>query len=109
MAETPIRVTVWNEYRHERDEEQVARLYPDGIHAAIAGAITEHLGGTATVRTATLDEPEHGLTEEALAGTDVLTWWGHRAHDEVADEVVARVQRHVLAGMGLVVLHSGHY
>ena len=109
MTETPIRVTVWGENRHEQTEEHVARLYPDGMHAAVAAGIAENLGDGCVVRTATLDEPEHGLTEEALAGTDVLTWWGHQAHDEVADEVVARVQRHVLSGMGLVVLHSGHF
>ena len=109
MSQTPIRVTVWGENRHEQTEEHVARLYPDGMHAAIAAGITENLGADCVVRTATLDDPEHGLTEDALAGTDVLTWWGHQAHDEVADEVVARVQRHVLSGMGLVVLHSGHY
>ncbi len=109
MSETPIRVTVWGENRHERTEAHVAALYPDGMHAAIAAGIAENLGDGCVVRTATLDDPEHGLTEEALAGTDVLTWWGHQAHDEVADEVVARVQRHVLSGMGLVVLHSGHY
>ena len=104
-----IRVTVWGENRHERTEEHVAKLYPDGMHETIAAGIREHLGGDAVVRTATLDQPEHGLTEEALAGTDVLTWWGHAAHGEVADEVVQRVQRHVLSGMGLVVLHSGHW
>ncbi|HEU4349598.1 MAG TPA: ThuA domain-containing protein [Actinoplanes sp.] len=108
MAETPIRVTVWGEYRHERDEEHVAEIYPDGMHTTIAAGITGILGDACLVRTATLDDPEHGLTEDVLAGTDVLTWWGHRAHDEVADEVVARVQRHVLSGMGLIVLHSGH-
>jgi trehalose utilization protein len=109
VSETPIRVTVWGENRHEQTEAHVAALYPDGMHAAIAAGIAENLGDGCVVRTATLDDPEHGLTEEALAGTDVLTWWGHQAHDEVADEVVARVQRHVLSGMGLVVLHSGHY
>src|SRR3712207_6117628 len=61
------------------------------------------------VRTATLDEPEHGLTEEVLANTDVLTWWGHGAHREVQDEIVERVHKRVLDGMGLVVLHSGHF
>jgi len=61
------------------------------------------------VRTATLDEPEHGLTEAVLAQTDVLTWWGHMAHGEVEDAVVDRVHQRVLAGMGLVVLHSGHF
>jgi trehalose utilization protein len=60
------------------------------------------------VRTATLDEPQHGLSEEVLAQTDVLTWWGHMAHGEVKDEIVERVYQRVLNGMGLIVLHSGH-
>ena len=98
-------VTVWNEYRHEREHDVVADLYPDGIHATIADALSER--GFET-RTATLDEPEHGLTEEVLDDTDVLTWWGHAAHDEVDDEVVDRVQERVLDGMGLIVLHSAH-
>ncbi|WP_435365688.1 ThuA domain-containing protein [Haloarchaeobius sp. DYHT-AS-18] len=100
------RVTVWNEYQHEQENEAVAAVYPDGIHAAIAGALRE---GGFEVQTATLDEPEHGLTEDVLAETDVLTWWGHKAHDEVSDEVVERVKTHVLDGMGLLVLHSGHF
>jgi len=109
---TPSRtlgVTVWNEYRHERRDRQVAQIYPEGIHTVLAAAIEEHLGAAARVRTATLDEPEHGLSEHALAGTDVLIWWGHIAHDEVDDDVVARVRRHVLSGMGLVALHSAHH
>ncbi|MEA5454030.1 ThuA domain-containing protein [Sinomonas sp. JGH33] len=105
----PIRVTVWGEYRHELRDENVARIYPDGMHHTIAEGIRENLGDRATIRTATLDEPEHGLTEEVLAETDVLTWWGHMAHGEVSDDVVERVHRHVLSGMGLVVLHSGHW
>jgi len=103
-----VRVTVWNEYRHERTVEQIARLYPKGMH----GAIAEHLDeqpGIAEVRAATLDEPEHGLTDELLARTDVLIWWGHAAHDEVRDEIVDRVHGRVLDGMGLIVLHSGHF
>lgn len=105
----PIRVTVWGENRHEQHDESVARIYPDGMHSTIADGIRENLGDGAVVRTATLDEPEHGLTEEVLAATDVLTWWGHAAHGEVSDEVVERVHRHVLSGMGLIVLHSGHW
>ena len=100
------RVTVWNEFRQERSDAPVREVYPDGIHAPIAAGL--HDAGF-TVRIATLDEPEHGLTEAALAETDVLTWWGHAAHDQVADAVVDRVQRRVLTGMGLVVLHSGHH
>jgi len=102
-----IRVTVWNEFRHEKDNEAVKKTYPEGIHAVIAGALARN--ADMEVRTATLDEPEHGLAEEALERTDVLTWWGHAAHGEVADEVVARIKKRVLEGMGLIVLHSGHF
>ncbi len=104
---SPINVTVWNEYRHEREEERFARVYPEGIHGAIAAGLREH--DDFAVRTATLDEPEHGLTDAALADTDVLLWWGHKAHAAVDDAVVERVHARVLAGMGLIVLHSGHF
>jgi len=99
-------VTVWNEYRHERTDEEAREVYPEGIHATIADFLEDE--GFET-RTATLDEPEHGLTEEVLDDTDVLTWWGHEAHDEVKDEIVERVHERVLSGMGLLVLHSGHF
>ena len=79
------------------------------MHNTIAAGISENLGDEAKVATTTLDEPEHGLTEEVLADTDVLVWWGHAAHGEVEDKVVERVYQHVLSGMGLVVLHSGHW
>ena len=100
------RVTVWNEYRHEKQDAAVAAVYPQGIHAAIAEPLKEEAG--MEVRTATLDEPEHGLTAAVLEATDVLVWWGHMAHNEVSDAVAAHVQQRVLQGMGLVVLHSGH-
>jgi len=105
---SPIRVTVWGENVHEQRDASVKEIYPDGMHTAIANGIRANLGDRVVVRTATLQEPEHGLTEEVLAETDVLTWWGHAAHGEVADEVVDRVHREVLAGMGILVLHSGH-
>lgn len=103
-----LRVTVWNEYRHERSSKHPAgTIYPEGIH----GAIAAHLRAQPDIQvcTATLDEPEHGLTDEVLASTDVLIWWGHAAHGEVRDEVVAKVHARVLDGMGLIVLHSGHF
>jgi trehalose utilization protein len=101
-----IRVTIWNEFVHERKNQDVAKIYPNGIHETIAAALRKY--PELEVRTATLGEPEHGLTEATLASTDVLTWWGHAAHDEVSDEVVARAHQRVLSGMGLVVMHSGH-
>ncbi len=105
MTQSP-RVLVWNEFRHERAKPAVRDVYPEGIHVVIAEALRSH--GLA-VQTATLDEPEHGLTEEALANTDTLVWWGHMAHEEVDDAIVERVRLRVLSGMGLVALHSAHY
>jgi trehalose utilization protein len=105
----PIRVTVWGENHHERTEDAVRAIYPDGMHAAIAAGLETRLGDRVAVRTATLDQPSHGLPSEVLDATDVLTWWGHAAHDAVADEVAARVQDAVLGGMGLLALHSAHY
>ncbi len=103
-----MRVTVWNEYRHERQPDHpAAALYPEGIHGAIAAGL--RADPDLTVRTATLDEPDHGLPPEVLDQTDVLTWWGHAAHAEVDDAVVDRVQARVLDGMGLIVLHSAHF
>jgi trehalose utilization protein len=104
----PIRITVWNEFIHEKTKPEVQRHYPDGLHRTIADTLVRQLGVQAVVRTATLDEPEHGLTAAVHAATDVLFWWGHAAHERVSDAVVDRLHRRVLEGMGLVVLHSGH-
>jgi len=109
MSVPVTRVTVWNENVHETTQPEIAAIYPEGIHGAIAGGLRGILGERVRVSTATLADPEHGLTDDALDATDVLVWWGHIAHDQVSDEIVDRVQRHVLAGMGLVVLHSGHF
>ena len=102
-----IRVTIWNEFRHEKTNPTVKKLYPDGMHATIAKALSQ--SPEFKPRLAALDDPEHGLTEDVLQKTDVLIWWGHVAHNEVKDEIVARVRKHVLEGMGLIVLHSGHF
>lgn len=101
-----IKVTVWNEYLHEVKHEAVRKVYPDGIHEAIARGLAND---EFEIRTATLDQPEHGLTEDVLNETDVLLWWGHMGHHLVEDAIVERVQRRVWQGMGLIVLHSGHF
>ncbi len=101
-----INVTIWNEFIHEVEHDAVKKVYPDGIHMALAkGLAADDLN----IRTATLKEPEHGLTDEVLNSTDVMLWWGHMAHDQVSDEIVKKVQSRVLSGMGLIVLHSGHF
>ena len=101
-----IRITVWNEFRHEKTNEKAKSIYPDGIHNTIADFLR---AAGFEVGTATLDEPEHGLTDDVLNNTDVMLWWGHMAHGEVSDEIVDKVQQRVLDGMGLIVLHSGHF
>ena len=101
---TEPRVLVWNEHRHERKNPAVAKLYPEGIHGAVASGLRE---AGLDVRTATLDDPDQGLSD--LDWADVLVWWGHIAHDEVAEENVDRVQARVLDGMGFIGLHSAHF
>ena len=99
---------VWNESLHERQDSRVAEIYPEGIHGAIAKYLQSRPGFE--VRKATFDEAEHGLTDEVLNSTDVLTWWGHLAHEKVNDTVVDRIYRRVMfEGMGLIVLQSAHY
>jgi trehalose utilization protein len=105
MNPSPIRVTIWNEYVHEKQEPSVGALYPEGIHGALAKSLA---APDLAIRTATLEEPEHGLTQEVLNATDVLLWWGHAAHDKVDDAVVSRVQQRVWEGMGILIMHSGH-
>lgn len=102
-----IRITVWNEYKHEREYENIRKIYPEGIHGCIASFLK--MQEDFTVRTATFDMPEHGLTEEVLQETDVLIIWSHALQDEFSDMVAERVQRHVLGGMGLIALHSAHF
>jgi trehalose utilization protein len=105
-----LRIRVWNEGVHEANNEpaHIGEIYPDGIHGAIAAGLRS-FHPEAEVTTAVLADKEHGLSEDVLAETDVLLWWGHVAHQQVDDEVVERVHRHVLGGMGLIVLHSGHF
>lgn len=101
----PIRVTVWNEYVHEKSDPEAAARYPDGIHAFLRDVLKSE---EIEVTTATLDEPEQGLPDAVLSSTDVLIWWGHVRHKLVADELVERIEKRVQEGMGMIFLHSAH-
>lgn len=102
-----IRVTVWGENVHEQENEIVAGLYPRGMHTTIAEALNRD--SAVQAGTVTLQDPDHGITPERLAETDVLIWWGHKAHGDVRDEVVERVAEAVWSGMGVIFLHSAHF
>ncbi|MDD5728982.1 MAG: ThuA domain-containing protein [Victivallales bacterium] len=105
MKNGKINVTIWNENVHEKTNSAVLELYPGGLHGFLARQLA---ASDLNIRTATLEEPEHGLTEEVLDNTDVLIWWGHAAHNKVEDAIVDRVQQKVWDGMGLIALHSAH-
>ena len=102
-----INVLIWNEYIHEKEQPEVAAIYPEGIHKAIGN----YLAGdeSISVRYATLDMPRNGITKEILEDTDVLIWWGHQAHDRVSDETVKLVTERINGGMGFIPLHSSHH
>jgi trehalose utilization protein len=102
-----INVTVWNEFRHEKVHDNVKSIYPKGLHKVIGDALKTD--DSLKIRLAALDDPEHGLTDKVLNSTDVLIWWGHMAHGDVRDDIAEKVARRVWDGMGLIVLHSGHF
>src|SRR5699024_7106686 len=100
-----MNITVWNEYRHEKENPLVTDLYPHAIHDLLADCLANDGN---KVHTASLDEVKPGLTNDVLNNTDVLLWWGHQAHEEVSDTVVQTVQKRVLEGIALIVVHSAH-
>lgn len=102
-----INAIVWGENVHETTNATVREIYPDGMHGTIAAALNSDAEINAT--TATLQDHAHGLDAARLGGCDVLLWWGHAAHENVADETVNLVAERVWAGMGLIVLHSAHF
>lgn len=107
-----IKVTIFNEYKHEQESEIVKAVYPDGIHQQLKSFLE---CDEISVRTVTqYDEnmeliPDCGLTDEILADTDVLMWWGHGAHRYVPDEVVEKCYNNIHQGMGVIFLHSSHF
>ena len=102
-----IRVVVWNEFSHEKTDEKVASIYPNGIHRAIADFLGKN--EDIEVTTATLDDENCGITDELLENTDVMIWWGHMKHGDVPDEIALKVKEAVLRGMGMIFLHSAHH
>lgn len=103
-----LNVVIWNEFRHEKTKEKVRDIYPDGLHAVIKSFLDTKEDLNVTL--AALDDPDQGLPDSLLEQTDVLLWWGHMAHGEVNDALVAKIQKRVYLGkMGFIALHSGHH
>lgn len=97
-----LRVLVWSEGTAPKN------VYPHDINTAIAEGLRRDQ--RLDVRTASLSDPEQGLSDDALKQTDVLIWWGHLRHDQVHPDRVAAVVRRVRdEGMGFIATHSAHY
>lgn len=101
-----LKVLIWNENEHEKIHEEVAKIYPLGIHGTLAKALN---ADDLDISIATMDMPNQGIAEEALEGVDVLVWWAHLLHHLVEDRVVELINKRVNAGMGFVALHSAHH
>ncbi len=101
-----IRVTVWNEFIHEKEDATVREIYPNGLHGCI-GEFLKNAGYEVTL--AALCDPDQGLPDDVLNNTDVLIWWGHIGHDKVDDAIAEKVVNRVFNyGMGFIALHSAH-
>jgi trehalose utilization protein len=101
-----VRALVWD----ENPPHAPKAIYPDSINGAVAEGLRKFGEGRIEARTANLDDHEQGITEAALAVTDVLLWWGHARHGLVNEQTVALVADRVRnQGMGFVALHSAHY
>lgn len=103
----PLRVTVWNEFVHERELPEIRAVYPEGIHGCLRSFLEKEQD--ITVKCVTLDMPNQGITQELLDNTDVLIWWSHARQEDITDETVRLVRNAVHSGMGLVALHSAHF
>lgn len=101
-----IKVTIWNEFYHETNEAAVQKLYPEGLHVAIAKQLA---ADDLEIKCVALTDPDQGLPPEVLDNTDVLVWWGHCMHHELKDELAEKIHERVLHGMGFIALHSSHY
>ncbi len=103
-----IRVTVWNEFRHEKVDAEAMAVYPRGIQQTIKEFLS--INDDMEVTAVSLDDPEQGLPDQLLDNTDVLIWWGHICHGEVKDELAEKIRQRVYCGgMGFIALHSAHH
>ena len=92
--------------RYLSTRNKCGEIYPEGIEGALSSFISKE--EDMYVTKAVLADPDQGLSEERLANTDVLVFWSHKYWRDLDDETAERVQKHVLEGMGIILLHSAH-
>lgn len=95
-------VVVWSEGTAPKD------VYPNDINGAIAEGLADMPGWE--VITASIKDPDQGISDDLLKRTDVLIWWGHKKHGLVKNALVAKIENRVKnEGMGFISLHSSHF
>ncbi|MAT46961.1 MAG: trehalose utilization protein, partial [Verrucomicrobiaceae bacterium] len=102
-AQDKIRVLVWDE--QQPVGKKVYENFPGNF-------IADHLrtNPRLEVITAKQDDPELGLSSEALAKTDVLIYWAHVRQREIPEAKGQEIADLVKAGkLAFVPLHSAHW
>lgn len=96
------KVVVWSEGTAPKT------VYPYDVNTAIAEGLQPLKDWQ--IITASITDPDQGLSDDLLNSTSVLIWWGHQKHGDVKDELVAKIVRRVKeGGMGFIATHSAHY
>ncbi len=109
LAAEKRKVVVWSEGTACVDAGS-KEVYPKDINTAIAEGLKPLEAKGWEIVTASLNDPEQGVSDELLNSTDVLIWWGHKKHGDVKNELVDKIAQRVKEGqMGFIATHSSHF
>ena len=100
----PIHVLVWDE-RQPRQAEAYDNFLGNEIVMRLKASSDD-----LELRSVALDDAGQGLATENLDWADVIVWWGHVRHSDVAAEIAQRIVDYVRRGdLDLIALHSAHW
>jgi trehalose utilization protein len=98
-----IHVLIWDE-RQPRQAEAYENF--------LGNEIAQQLGHVddLEIRSVCLEDPEQGLNAGNLEWADVIVWWGHVRHSDLAEGRAKLVLEYIQQGeLDLIVLHSAHW
>ncbi len=99
----PLKVLVWDE---QQDAQK--QVYPNYLGNWIAEYLNKQEG--VVTRSVSLKDADQGLADENIEWADVVIWWGHQKHNQVADAPVGKIVERIKSGQcGLIALHSAHW
>jgi hypothetical protein len=104
FAQTPVRILVWDEQQPEQKQ-----AYGDKFLGETIAASLQTRPGL-SVKSASLRDPQQGLSPEILDQTDVLVVWSHIRVREQDDVIMESIVQRVMKGqLSLIALHSAHW